>query len=94
LVTPGEAGAHDAIEFALDLNGERRQNATTAELIFSAPALLAHLSTLMTMEPGDIVATGTPGGTGSTRKPRQWLEAGDELVISSPQLGELRTTIG
>jgi 2-keto-4-pentenoate hydratase/2-oxohepta-3-ene-1,7-dioic acid hydratase in catechol pathway len=94
LVTPGEAGAHDAIEFALDLNGERRQDASTAELIFSAPALLAHLSTLMTMEPGDIVATGTPGGTGSTRRPRAWLEDGDELVITSPQLGELRTTIG
>ena len=48
----------------------------------------------MTLEPGDIVATGTPAGVGSTRQPRIWLEPGDELVISSPQLGELRTTIG
>jgi 2-keto-4-pentenoate hydratase/2-oxohepta-3-ene-1,7-dioic acid hydratase in catechol pathway len=48
----------------------------------------------MTLEPGDIVATGTPSGVGSTRDPRVWLKAGDEIVISSPQLGRLATTIG
>ena len=94
LVTPDEAGAHDAIEFALDLNGERMQESSTADLIFSVPELLADLSTLMTLRPGDIVATGTPAGVGSTRKPRVWLKPGDEVVISSPTLGELRTLIG
>ncbi len=69
------------------------QAAHTADLIHSIPALLAHLSTLMTLEPGDIVSTGTPAGVGSVRKPRVWLSPGDEIVISSPQLGELRTTI-
>ena len=93
LVTTDEAG-HDAIEFALDLNGERMQESSTADLIFSVPALVAHLSRLMTLEPGDLVATGTPAGVGSTREPRVWLKAGDEISISSPQLGELRTTIG
>ena len=86
--------AHDAIEFSLDRNGERMQESSTADLIFSVPALVAHLSRLMTLEPGDIVATGTPAGVGSTRDPRVWLGPGDEIVISSPQLGELRTTIG
>jgi 2-keto-4-pentenoate hydratase/2-oxohepta-3-ene-1,7-dioic acid hydratase in catechol pathway len=94
LVTTDEAGPHDAIEFALDLNGERMQESSTSDLIFAVPALVAHLSRLMTLEPGDIVATGTPAGVGSTRKPRVWLKAGDEVVISSPQLGELRTLIG
>ena len=47
----------------------------------------------MTLEPGDVIATGTPSGVGSTREPRVWLKPGDEIVISSPQLGELRTTI-
>jgi 2-keto-4-pentenoate hydratase/2-oxohepta-3-ene-1,7-dioic acid hydratase in catechol pathway len=94
LVTREEAGAHDAIEFALDLNGERMQESSTADLIFSIPELLAELSRLMTLEPGDIVATGTPSGVGSTRQPRVWLEPGDEIAITSPQLGELRTTIG
>ena len=94
LVTADEAGPHDAIEFALDLNGERMQASSTSDLIFGVPALVAELSKLMTLEPGDIVSTGTPSGVGSTRDPRVWLQPGDEIVISSPQLGELRTTIG
>ena len=48
----------------------------------------------MTLEPGDIVSTGTPAGVGGARDPRVWLKPGDELVVSSPQLGELHTTIG
>jgi len=94
LVTPDEAGPADAISFALELNGERRQDASTADLIFSVPELLAHLSRLMTLEPGDIVSTGTPAGVGSTRDPRVWLKAGDEIVISAPTLGTLRTELG
>ena len=94
LVTPDEAGPHDQIGIALDLNGDRMQEATTADLVFAVPALLAHLSTLMTLEPGDIVSTGTPAGVGSTRDPRVWLKPGDEIVISSPTLGTLRTRIG
>ena len=43
---------------------------------------------------GDIISTGTPAGVGSTRDPRVWLKPGDELVVSSPELGELRTTVG
>ena len=94
LVTPDEAGPADALEIALDLNGERMQESSTADLIFSVAALVADLSRLMTLEPGDIVSTGTPSGVGSTREPRVWLKPGDEVVISSPQLGELRTLIG
>jgi acylpyruvate hydrolase len=93
LVTPDEAGAPDAIAFALDLNGEPMQEASTADLIFSIGEVLARLSRLMTLEPGDTVSTGTPAGVGSVRKPRVWLKPGDEIVISSPTLGELRTTI-
>jgi 2-keto-4-pentenoate hydratase/2-oxohepta-3-ene-1,7-dioic acid hydratase in catechol pathway len=47
----------------------------------------------MTLEPGDIISTGTPAGVGSTRDPRVWLNPGDEIVITSPTLGELRTAI-
>jgi len=93
IVTTDEAGPHDAIGIALDLNGERMQEDTTGGLIFSIPELVAHLSTLMTLEPGDIVATGTPAGVGGAREPRVWLKPGDELVVRSPQLGELRTQI-
>jgi acylpyruvate hydrolase len=93
LVTPDEAGAPDAIGIAMDLNGERMQESDTGDLIFGVAALVARLSHLMTLEPGDIVSTGTPSGVGSTRQPRVWLQDGDECVVSSPQLGELRTTI-
>ncbi len=93
LVTPDEAGSPDEISFALDLNGERMQEASTSDLVFSVPELVARLSRWMTLEPGDIVSTGTPSGVGSIREPRVWLKPGDEIAISSPTLGELRTTI-
>jgi 2-keto-4-pentenoate hydratase/2-oxohepta-3-ene-1,7-dioic acid hydratase in catechol pathway len=93
LVTPDEAGPHDAIGIALDLNGERMQESSTADLVHSIPALVEYLSMLMTLEPGDVVATGTPEGVGSLRDPKVWLKPGDEVVVSSPQLGELRTTL-
>ena len=93
LVTPDEAGAHDSIAFELTLNGETMQAADTGDLIFSVPSLVSHLSRLMTLDPGDIVSTGTPSGVGSGRDPRVWLTDGDEIVISSPTLGRLETTI-
>jgi 2-keto-4-pentenoate hydratase/2-oxohepta-3-ene-1,7-dioic acid hydratase in catechol pathway len=93
LVTPDEAGAPDSISFTLDLNGERMQEASTSDLIFPVGELLARLSRWMTLEAGDIVSTGTPAGVGSVRQPRVWLKSGDEIGISSPTLGELRTRI-
>jgi 2-keto-4-pentenoate hydratase/2-oxohepta-3-ene-1,7-dioic acid hydratase in catechol pathway len=93
LVTPEEAGPADAIGISLTLNGETMQESTTADLIFPIPELVADLSSLMTLEPGDIVATGTPPGVGMGRKPRVWLEDGDEVVVSSPTLGTLTTKL-
>jgi len=93
LVTPDEAIANGTIEIALELNGETMQSASIDDLVFSVPALTAHLSRLMTLEPGDIVSTGTPAGVGSVREPRVWLANGDEIRIHSPTLGELTTTI-
>ncbi len=93
LITPEEAEAHDAIEITLRLNGEEMQSACTADLIFSVPRLLSHLSELMTLEPGDIVSTGTPAGVGSVREPPVWLRDGDKIEIDSPTLGTLVTQI-
>jgi 2-keto-4-pentenoate hydratase/2-oxohepta-3-ene-1,7-dioic acid hydratase in catechol pathway len=94
LVTPDEARPHEEISFSLTLNGEEMQAASTDDLVFSVPALVAHLSRLMTLEPGDVVSTGTPAGVGSTRQPRVWLKPGDQIAISSPTLGLLETRIG
>jgi 2-keto-4-pentenoate hydratase/2-oxohepta-3-ene-1,7-dioic acid hydratase in catechol pathway len=93
LVTPDEAIANGAIQISLELNGETMQSAATDDLVFSVAALTSRLSRLMTLEPGDIVSTGTPSGVGSLRQPRVWLEDGDEVRVLSPTLGELRTTI-
>ncbi|MGZ5339204.1 MAG: fumarylacetoacetate hydrolase family protein [Thermoleophilaceae bacterium] len=93
LVTPDEAGPHDAIEIELRLNGELMQSSSTADLVHSIPELVAYLSMLMTLEPGDLVATGTPEGVGSMRDPQVWLKPGDHVAISSPQLGVLETTL-
>lgn len=93
LVTPDEVGTHDGIGIALNLNGEQMQESSTADLVHSIPQLIEYLSMLMTLEPGDVVATGTPAGVGSLRDPKVWLKPGDEVVVSSPQLGELRTTL-
>ncbi len=93
VVTADEV-AHDAIEFALTLNGARMQASSTSDLIFAVPELVAHLSTLMTLEPGDLIATGTPSGVGIARQPSVWLKPGDVIEISSPQLGLLRTRVG
>ena len=93
LVTPDEAGPHDAIGIAMHVNGEERQSSSTGDLIFSVPELVSTLSSWMTLEPGDIISTGTPSGVGLAMDPRTWLEDGDELVVSSPQLGRLVTSI-
>jgi 2-keto-4-pentenoate hydratase/2-oxohepta-3-ene-1,7-dioic acid hydratase in catechol pathway len=93
LVTPDEAGPADQIEIGLTLNGEEMQSGSTDDLIFSVPQLVSQLSGLMTLEPGDIVSTGTPEGVGMSRKPRVWLADGDEIVVTSPTLGRLTTRI-
>ncbi|MEA2398487.1 MAG: hypothetical protein QOK25_2043 [Thermoleophilaceae bacterium] len=93
LVTPDEAGAHDGIRISLTLNGETMQDGSTADLIHSIPDLVAYLSKLMTLEPGDIVSTGTPAGVGSVRDPQVWLGPGDVTVIESPTLGRLETRL-
>jgi 2-keto-4-pentenoate hydratase/2-oxohepta-3-ene-1,7-dioic acid hydratase in catechol pathway len=93
LVTPDEAGPHNEIAIGLTLKGEEMQSGATDDLIFSVPQLVAQLSKLMTLEPGDIISTGTPEGVGMGRKPRVWLADGDEIVISSPTLGRLTTQI-
>ncbi len=93
LVTPDEAGRPDAIDVSLQLNGETMQSASTSDLVFSVPELVAHLSALMTLEPGDLIATGTPSGIGGAREPRVWLADGDEVLVSSPTLGTLETRI-
>lgn len=93
LVTPDEAGTHNDLGIKLTLNGKAMQDSSTADLIFPVPELITWLSSWMTLEPGDIISTGTPSGVGMAQKPRLWLQDGDVVTVSSPTLGELTTTI-
>jgi len=93
LVTPDEAGPADAIEFSLALNGTTMQSSSTADLIHSVDALIAYLTKLMTLELGDLIFLGTPAGVGRVREPPVFLAPGDRVVVASPTLGTLETTL-
>ena len=75
------------------VNGEERQNARVAEMIFSVPELIAYMSQIMPLEPGDIIATGSPEGTGGSREPQVWLSDGDADEFEVTDLGILANTV-
>jgi len=73
-----------------DVAGERMQSGRTGDMIFSVAALVAYLSKWCTLEPGDLIFTGTPAGVGSTRDPRRYLAAGEEIVSTIEGIGTMR----
>lgn len=93
LVTADEAGPYEDLEFTTSVNGEIRQRGRAKEMIFDIPHLVSYVSQVVTLEPGDAIVTGTPGGIGAAFRPSKWLRAGDVVEVSSPQLGTLRTVI-
>jgi 2-keto-4-pentenoate hydratase/2-oxohepta-3-ene-1,7-dioic acid hydratase in catechol pathway len=90
LVSADEIPDPHSLNISLTLNGEKLQNANTRDLIFKIPDLIEFLSGVMTLETGDVVATGTPSGVGFSHKPPRWLTPGAEVVVRIDGLGELR----
>jgi 2-keto-4-pentenoate hydratase/2-oxohepta-3-ene-1,7-dioic acid hydratase in catechol pathway len=90
LVTPDAFDNPDDLELRCAINGEEVQHGRTKDLIFSVPVLVARLSAVLPLLPGDVVYTGTPAGVGLGRTPQRWLAPGDELVSSIEGIGELR----
>ncbi|MEU9025269.1 fumarylacetoacetate hydrolase family protein [Actinomadura sp. NPDC048394] len=90
VVTPDEFDDPDDLELTSAINGEEVQKGRTSELIFSVPLLVARLSAVLPLLPGDLVFTGTPAGVGLGRDPQRWLAPGDELVSHIEGIGELR----
>jgi 2-keto-4-pentenoate hydratase/2-oxohepta-3-ene-1,7-dioic acid hydratase in catechol pathway len=89
LLTADEAGDPHAIDLWLEVNGQRAQNGSTRNFIFGVPTVLAYISQFMTLEPGDIVLTGTPAGVGLGQKPAPWfLQPGDSVRLGATGLGE------
>ena len=93
IVTADEVPDPQNLEISLTLNGEVMQHSNTSRMIFQVPRLVEFLSSVFTLEPGDIIATGTPAGVGFARKPPVWLRAGDEVTVRVEGLGELTNPV-
>jgi len=93
LATRSSLGDADGLAIELRLNGQTMQKSNTRNLIFKVPALVSHISKVMTLEPGDVISTGTPGGVGFTRKPPVYLQPGDVVEIEIEGIGILRNPV-
>jgi acylpyruvate hydrolase len=93
LVTADEIPDPDDLDIQLRIGGEVLQSSNTRNLIFSVPQIIYHLSAVMTLEPGDVIATGTPGGVGASRNPKRFLKPGDVVRIEIERLGTLENPV-
>lgn len=93
LVTPEEVGDPGNLAIRLRLNGQTMQDSSTQQLIFSIPKLLAYISSVCRLEPGDVLFTGTPPGVGMARKPPVFLQPGDVVEVEIERLGVLRNPV-
>ena len=88
LVTKDEISDVQKLNLSLDLNGKRMQTGNTSKMIFNINFILSYLSNFMSLQPGDIVTTGTPPGVGMGKKPQVFLKSGDEMNLSIDHLGK------
>ena len=93
LVTADEVGDPHTLDIELSIGGEVLQRSNTRHLIFSIPQLIAYLSAVMTLEPGDLIATGTPAGVGAARRPQRWLQPGETVRVAIGRLGALENPV-
>jgi 2,4-diketo-3-deoxy-L-fuconate hydrolase len=93
LVTLDEAGDLSNLDLWLDVNGKRMQTGNTRTLIFSVPFLVHYVSQFMSLQPGDVISTGTPAGVGMGMKPPVWLQEGDVMTLGITGLGEQRQRV-
>ena len=93
LVTLDESGDLDNLHLWLNVNGRRMQDGNTREMIFNVPFLVHYVSQFMSLQPGDIISTGTPAGVGQGRKPPVFLQEGDQIHLGIDGLGEQRQQV-
>ncbi len=90
VVTADELGDGSGLAISSSVDGVIKQQSNTSELLFDALSIVSDLSKVMTLVPGDVIATGTPGGVGAARTPPEWLSAGREVVCAIEGIGETR----
>ncbi|MFU8865866.1 MAG: fumarylacetoacetate hydrolase family protein [Rhodobacterales bacterium] len=93
LVTPDDAGDPQGLGLTLDLNGKTVQTGNTSTMIFTVAQIIAHLSEMMSLQPGDVIATGTPPGVGMGMKPPRFLKEGDVMELQIDGLGTQRQEV-
>jgi len=93
IVTADEIADPHNLELSLTRNGRVMQHASTAQMYFKIPALIADISSAITLEPGDIIATGTPSGVGAGRTPQEWMQPGDVIEARVERIGTLRNPV-
>lgn len=93
MVTPDEVGDVQDLDLTVEVNGARMQTGNTGSMIFPVAQVIAYLSQIMTLHPGDVIMTGTPPGVGMGMKPPRYLKAGDEMVLEISKLGQQRLQV-
>jgi 2-keto-4-pentenoate hydratase/2-oxohepta-3-ene-1,7-dioic acid hydratase in catechol pathway len=93
-VSSDEVGDAQSLQLTTRINREVRQSANTSTMIFSIPYIVSYLSRVLTLQPGDLIATGTPAGVAAGRKPSPWLKSGDAIDITIERVGALSLRIG
>ena len=93
MVTRDELSGRDVLHLTTRVNGEVRQDDTTANLLFPFDYLVSYLSTFMRLQPGDVIATGTPTGAGARFEPPKYLKPGDVVEVSVPEIGTLVNSV-
>ncbi len=93
LVTKDDVEDVENLRLETRLNGELMQSSSTGDLIFDIPTLIEYCTTFTRLEPGDVIATGTPGGVGFARKPPVWMRPGDTIQVAISEIGVLQNTI-
>ena len=93
LVTKDDIKDVNNLNMSLDLNGKRMQTGNTSTMIFNVDVIVSYVSKFMSLQPGDIITTGTPPGVGMGMKPQQFLKSGDEMKLSIDNLGEQNSKV-
>ena len=93
LVTQADLPNPGVLDIKMTVSGEVLQSSNTKNLVFTVPDIVAYCSHVFTLEPGDVIATGTPGGVGFARKPPRFLKEGDVAVADIQGIGELRNPV-
>ena len=93
VVSKDEIADPHSLGISMTIGGERLQEANTSQMIYKIPALIEYLSSIVPLQVGDVISTGTPAGVGMGRSPQRWLKAGEEMVVAIDGIGELRNPV-